>query len=149
MPAIACDVLPDAPPWKNLDELIEWGMETGVIGIGGEVGPLMVLADFLGISSQPRDETQSVYYDHLGTLKLRYQDLPMWAGLAGVLICLLKEARQDESLHQTIALLKERLDARHREIVEAKQHAWGYSASGPRFAEVGYPAPAQNYEPTA
>jgi hypothetical protein len=62
---------------------------------------------------------------------------------------LLKEARQDESLHQTIGLLKERLDARHREIMEAKQHAWGYSTSGPKFAEVGYPAPAQNYEPTA
>jgi hypothetical protein len=149
MPAIACDVLPDAPPWKNLDELIEWGMETGVIGIGGEAGPLMILADFLGINPQPKDETQSVYFDHLGTLKLRSQDLPMWAGLAGVLICLLKEARQDESLHQTISLLKERLDARHREIMEAKQHAWGGNVGGPRFAEVAYPAPTQNYEPAS
>jgi hypothetical protein len=137
MPAIACDVLPDAPPWRNLDELMEWGMETGVIGAGGEVGPLMILGEFLGLGPQSREGAQNVYSDNQGTVRLRHDDLPMWAGMAGVLICLLREARQDDNLHQTIGYLKERLDARHREIMEAKQHAWGYNASGQKFAEVG------------
>ena len=136
MPAIACDVLPDAPPWKNLDELVEWGMETGVIGTGGEAGPLMVFGDLLGVSSQPREETQHTYFVTPGTLKLRHEDLPMWVGLAGVIVCLLREARQDQDLHQTLGYLKERLDARHREIMAVKQHAWGFEASGRRFAEI-------------
>jgi hypothetical protein len=138
MLAIACDVLPDAPPWRSLDELMEWGMETGVIGIGDEAGPLKILGEFLGLTPQPREGGQNVYIDTTqGTVKLRHDDLPMWAGIAGVLVCLLREARQDENLLQTIGYLKERLDARHREIMQAKQHAWGYNAGGPKFAEVG------------